>query len=409
MKILHSALCCFILIGLFACQKKSSLDEGMWRVELSPDTIQPEIILPFNIEFNKGENGDWSAFIINADERILVEDILETDDSLVIKLPVFEGIIETKKTAQGFEGSYTHKAAGRSWSIPALIEKGSQRFELPLKEALFDPSGKWKVIVNPDTPQEEVQIGEFNLTDSKLVGTFLTLLGDYRYLEGMVSGDQFRLSCFDGAHSLLFSAKLNENGNLEDGFFIGGPNWSGTWRAERNREIELPDASTLTYLKPGFEQLEFTFPDLNGKMVSLSDAQFENKAKIVQIIGSWCPNCMDETRYFASLHDRYNKDGLEIIALCYESDNVEQSVKAIERFKSGTGAKYTFLYAGVSNKQLAAQTLPMLNKIISYPTSIFIDRNNKIRKIYTGFSGPGTGEHFKNLSLEIEKIIAEML
>ncbi len=183
MKIFHSTLCFILFIGLFACQKKSLLDEGMWRVELKPDTNQPELILPFNIEFNQDKNGDWTAFIINADERILVTDIIETDDSLFIKLPVFEGNIKAKKIGVGFEGSYTHKAAGRSWSIPAFMEKGSQRFELPAEEPLFDPSGKWKVIVNPDTPQSDIQIGEFTLNDSKLVGTFLTVLGDYRYLE----------------------------------------------------------------------------------------------------------------------------------------------------------------------------------------------------------------------------------
>jgi len=51
----------------------------------------------------------------------------------------------------------------------------------------------------------------------------------------------------------------------------------------------------------------------------------------------------------------------------------------------------------------------MLNRIISYPTSIFIDRQGEIRKIFTGFSGPGTGEHFLELSSEMISLIEEML
>ena len=129
---------------------------------------------------------------------------------------------------------------------------------------------------------------------------------------------------------------------------------------------------------------------------------------IVQIIGSWCPNCMDETRFMAQLYREYHQKGLEIIALCYESADYESSVKAMKRFKEGTGAPYTFLYAGEASKRKAALTLPMLNRIVSYPTAIFIDRHGEVRKIFTGFSGPGTGEYYRQLTEEIRKLVHMM-
>jgi thiol-disulfide isomerase/thioredoxin len=58
------------------------------------------------------------------------------------------------------------------------------------------------------------------------------------------------------------------------------------------------------YVKPGEEKLHFTFKDLEGKAVSINDDKFKNKVVVIQLMGSWCPNCMDETAF---LSDYYNK------------------------------------------------------------------------------------------------------
>ncbi|MBT7094632.1 MAG: redoxin family protein, partial [Bacteroidetes bacterium] len=195
----------------------------------------------------------------------------------------------------------------------------------------------------------------------------------------------------------------------KEGIFCGGPYWKGTWRAVKDPDVSLPDATQLTYLKSGYESIDFSFPDLLGQMVSPEDEKYNNKALIIQIIGSWCPNCMDETRYFAELYRKYKTKGLEIIALCYESDDFEASKRAIFRFKNDLNAAYTFLHAGESNKNKASQTLPMINRVISYPTSIFINKEGEIQKIFTGFTGPGTGKHFDNLASEMTSLIESML
>ncbi len=405
----------FLLIAsvvylLTSCQPKVTLTEGSWQAILTPDTSRKDLILPFNLSMFQNKSGSWNAEISNADEKILITEIIETEDSVAFFLPVFEGIFQTAKTTDGLSGSYTHKAAGASWSVPILIKPGqTERFSVPDETPKFDPSGKWKVIINPEGNNPEIQVGEFQAHGNHLLGTFLTVVGDYRFLEGKVSGDRFMLSCFDGAHALLFTARLSDEGHLEDGIFCGGPRWRSTWRAEKDPEIELPDASSLTFLKPGYNTIEFSFPDLEGNLVSLEDEKFKNKPVIIQIIGSWCPNCMDETRFFAELDEKYNDQGLEIIALCYESKDPIASRNAIKRFKTGTNAAYTFLHAGVSNKRLASETLPMLNRILSYPTSIFIDKEGEVQKIFTGFTGPGTGEHYKQLSQEMIDLIEKML
>jgi len=65
-----------------------------------------------------------------------------------------------------------------------------------------------------------------------------------------------------------------------------------------------------------------------SEKVSLSDPKYKNKAVIVQIMGSWCPNCMDESAYLSKVYKQYNKQGLEIIALAYERTSDAERAKS---------------------------------------------------------------------------------
>src|SRR5690606_20572168 len=83
----------------------------------------------------------------------------------------------------------------------------------------------------------------------------------------------------------------------------------------KSAEVELPDPYKLTYLKPGYTKLDFTFPDLDGRPVSLSDAKYRGKVVIVEIIGTWCPNCTDQTRFLAPWFKANRHRGVEAIAI----------------------------------------------------------------------------------------------
>ena len=94
----------------------------------------------------------------------------------------------------------------------------------------------------------------------------------------------------------------------------------------------------LVKLKPGSRKFSFSFPDLNGDKVSLQDSIFSNKVVIVMAIGTWCPNCMDETMFYGEIFEKYRDQGLEIVALCFEDKTFETSKPRMERFISHTGA-----------------------------------------------------------------------
>jgi thiol-disulfide isomerase/thioredoxin len=166
--------------------------------------------------------------------------------------------------------------------------------------------------------------------------------------------------------------------------------------AVKDDAAKLKGEDSLTYLvndKPfQFEKLL----DLKGKTVEFPNSKLTNKVVVYQIMGTWCPNCIDETKLLNSLYEKFKTDGLEIVALGYEVgvDQKEQ-IKRLKAFKKRLGIKYTVLLAGTNNKNVAAEQFPMLNGIMSFPTSVIADRNGKIRFVHTGFSGPATGEFYK--------------
>jgi len=383
--------------------------EGPWRATLTVDTNSGALELPFNFNLIKESGGELKIVITNAEEKIEVDKIEIVQDTITMTLPVFDSVIVAQLQGEVMAGKWI-KNGNESSALPFKAEHGvTERFVGADAEPTANITGKWEVIMSPGSPRSSSIIGIFSQNDNHLTGTFLTPTGDYRFQQGAVSGNKLMLSCFDGAHSFLFTADISDDGNIENGIFNSGSARSSTWRAVRNEAFTLPDPETLTFLKEGYDKLEFTFGDLEGNDVSLSDSKYQGKVVIVQIFGSWCPNCMDETRYLASLYEKYHARGLEIIALAYEKKQREEAVEAINRYKKDLNANYEFLLAGPADKTAAARTLPMLNHILSYPTAIFIDRQGEIQKIHTGFSGPGTGERYTQFVDETEKFIRQLL
>lgn len=93
--------------------------------------------------------------------------------------------------------------------------------------------------------------------------------------------------------------------------------------AFKNEDAKLPDA----YAQTQIEKIDFSFPDAYGKKHSLSDSKYKGKAVIVQIFGSWCPNCVDEMNFLIPWYKSNSKRGVEIIALAFERSFTEDDAK----------------------------------------------------------------------------------
>ena len=57
----------------------------------------------------------------------------------------------------------------------------------------------------------------------------------------------------------------------------------------------------------------------------------------------------------------------------------------------------------------AAKRLPQLNGIYAFPTTLFLDRKGRVRRIYTGFSGPATGNHYPKLIEDFDSTVEQLL
>ena len=172
----------------------------------------------------------------------------------------------------------------------------------------------------------------------------------------------------------------------------------------------MPDANELTYLKEGNKKIEFSFPDLDRNLVTLNDEKYKNKVVILQILGTWCPNCMDETVFLADWYRKNSDKGVEIIGLAYENkNNFDYAKKRVEIMKDKLNANYDFVIAGTSSVKSASASLPMLNKVVSFPTTIIIDKKGKVRRIHTGFSGPATGIYYEEFVDDFNQFVNKLI
>lgn len=380
---------------------------GIWRMTLGIE----DKVLPFNFELS-AESGEYFATIINGPERIKSEKIRFSGDSCFFRLPIFDSEFKGKMKNSGHvSGLWFNYFKCCDYTLPFEAQYGENyRFKLSSDtQKTRQIAGKWEVTFSPETEDEYKAIGVFEQTGNKATGTFMTETGDYRFLEGVIDGNRLELSCFDGSHAFLFDASLLENEELK-GMFYSGKHWKEPWIAKRNSSFELTNPDSLTFIKDGYNGIAFSFPDVDGKMISYPTEQYKGEVVIVQLMGSWCPNCMDETRFFKSLYDKYHTKGLEIISLCFErSDIFEDAARNVNNHRTHLDAPWEFLIAGQSGKDQAAKALPMLNHVMSFPTSIFIDKAGNVRKIHTGFYGPGTGNYYQRYSEQIQEFVVKLL
>ena len=390
--------------------QKPGLATGKWRVVIA----SPGGDLPFHISVASAD-GELSGNVHNGDE-VLPFDTVTVDDNgqVMFRIDHYESAFEGKLSQDGktIEGFWSKTAGpGQISKLPFRAEYGApERFRFQDPQPPADVNGRWAVTFENGDGDPKPAVAVFEQQDAILTGTFLTPVGDYRYLEGAVNGNTFYLSCFDGGHVFLFKGILNEDQTIS-GEFWSRDTWHDIWTAERKQEVDLDDPYSLTTLKDNTDTFRFSFPDLEGNTISHDDPQFEGKVRLITLFGTWCPNCNDEAPFLQKLYAQYKDQGLEVIGLAFEMTPDEQrSRRVLKRFKKRHGLDYTLLVAGGStDKATSAAALPDLETLIAYPTTLMVDRDGKVVSIHTGFNGPGTGELYKQLEAQYHEKIKALL
>lgn len=393
-----------IILAVFigSCStEKVELKTGLWRGVIEMQGQQ----LPFGFDVQKS-NDQYTINVINAEEKLGLDEITITGDSIRIVMHIFDSELRAKIEGDKWSG-YFVKNYDPANKFPFTATYGDTfRYAKPA-EAKIDFTGKYSLEFQ--TPTERyVSVGIFKQTGNEVTGTFLTPTGDYRYLQGNVVDDQLMLSTFDGNHAFVFTAHFE--GDSIKGNYYSGKSSLETWKGIKNENASMPDSESLTFLKPGFETLDFSFPDVNGNKINSADDRFKNKVVILQIFGTWCPNCMDETKFLTKWYAENKDRGVEILGLAYErKDDFDYASRRVKKMKEKLKVGYDFVIAGTNDKVKASETLPALNRVLAFPTTIFIGKDGKVKHIHTGFSGPGTGIYFDQFKERFNQIVNELL
>jgi thiol-disulfide isomerase/thioredoxin len=411
MRALVACLLTFLLAGCGAVtapapETSATLRDGPWRMVLDIHGRQ----LPVLFDVHADSSGVIGLTIHNGKERIEVSEVDLDGDSVRVRMPLFDAeLLAVRQGDSTLTGvCWNHVRRPGEDRIPFVARAGgAHRFNASAPAG--DVGGHWEAHFSLGTPDGYAALGLFHQgSDGRVTGTFGTETGDYRFLEGVLDGDTLRLSSFNGSQAFLFTAVLR-NDSLQ-GLFSSGIHWSEPWSAVRNPSFRLRNPDSLTVLKEGHDMVHLRFPGLDGDTISTTDERYHGKPLLVQIMGSWCANCVDETVLLDELYERYQDDGLEVIAVAFEKQTDRQRALAgLERFKRTLDVDYPILFAGAASKENTRSQLPFLEHVMSYPTCIFIDRSGKVRKIHTGFYGPGTGPYYEAFKRDLEAFVQQLV
>lgn len=395
-----------MMLFFFSASAQVDLKQGKWRAALlREDGFQ----IPFGLDF-KRENGKLICYVLNGSERMKTEDIVSSTDSILIRMPVFESYFRLKAvTKDSLNGVWVKGGSAKDVILPFVALAGKSRFHDPGKGNTGAAAGKWSIEFTRANQTKRPAVGEFIQNGSSVTGSVMTPAGDYRYLEGIIKDDSLFLSTFDGIHALLFAAKISDK-NMT-GSFYSSASTPERFSALRDDKVRL--TAPVTAVKEGSDgKLNFSFKDLEGNVVSLQSERYKNKVVVVQLMGSWCPNCMDEMAFLSAYYRKNKNRGVEVIALAYELTTDEvRSRKSLQKFQQQFKVQYPMLITGVAvgDPDRTEKTLPQLTEIKVFPTSIILDKNGVVNEINTSFYGPATGQYYTDYKAAFEKRIDALL
>lgn len=376
----------FFAFFLIACQPNDSeLDESV--SVLSQENVLFRFSLNDSTEavFDGQRSGsDWSLF--NGDETIALSAINDT----TWRVPVFNGswVLTSDDDPLLYSGFWVdsmRSIGAPAYRVPLEVTAPTQPLIAPSAQSDFI-SGTWDVwFGEPYATQPDAQLDIEQRSDG-LHGTMRTPTGDYRYLKGGMVGDGLQLQTFDGAHLYVFTAQ-HDRGSWLNGRFFSGNHYQTAWTGMPATPAENVDA--MATLEVPDNQLYALFIGRDGGEDTLSLLSRNNDLIVLDVLGTWCPNCMDEVRLLTAL----DHSGARFISMAFERDtSTSANYRNLDRFAQEMGINWELYWGGRANKKAAANAFPFLDQVISFPTTLFIQGNEVT--VHSGFNGPATGRRY---------------
>ena len=369
---------------------------GLWDATVLVNGVE----IPFRMEFsNQGTAASGTFF--NGEERLKSTSGRFEGGKLSLSFDYYAGKLEAALQDGVLRGTYTRPGRPYVFQAKRFAPSGLTESEVPSIAGIWEVEtnsskgeAAWRMIVRQSGPEVTAAI-------LRVDGDTGTLAGSYR--EG-----KFVLSHFSGARPVMFEVTPQKDGTLK--VVQNAKTAMTAVRSAEARAKGLPqptDPTRYTSMKDPTEPLQFRFPDLDGRMVSNSDARFQNKVVIVSIGGSWCPNCHDEAPFLMELYRQYHSRGLEIVSLSFEDEDQLKNPTRVRAFIQRYGIEYPVLLAGLQ-EELQAK-IPQAANLAAFPTTFFVGRDGRVRSVHAGFAGAATGEFHRELKEEVTHLVERLL
>jgi thiol-disulfide isomerase/thioredoxin len=377
--------------------------EGTWDATVTVNNV----FVPFKIEID-GSGTDVHSYFFNGDDRVNPSNSGSfQNEALVLNFDSYATKLEATLRDGALAGTYGG-AYGNGYAFQA------KRHDPPLVAVAGqhapDISGLWEIQVKSPKGESAWHF-VVKQTGTKIEAAILRVDGDTGTLSGNYKDGKFVLSHFTGERPFYVEVAPQSDGSLQlqIASFHDTQNLVALRPAEaRARSLAPPDDPTQhTRVKDPTQPLRFSFPDLNGRIVSNTDEQFQGKVVLLNITGSWCPNCHDEAPFLEELYRKYHGQGLEIVALDFEPAEQLKSLSRAWAFIKRYGIEYTYLIAGEPGQ--LSDKIPQAENLNAWPTTFFVGRNSLVRAIHTGFTSRASGELDSRLKDEERNEIGQLL
>ncbi|MFZ5624599.1 MAG: TlpA disulfide reductase family protein [Gemmatimonadota bacterium] len=371
---------------------------GMWRAVL--DLAGGE--LRFSLELQPRDGG-WKAWIWNGLASSPAYDVRQAGDTLEVDIADYAATITATMSGDSLVGRYRNVGNRGPRTIPFRAARGRWPVE-PGSDALL---GRWDATFYSELGTSP-RVFQFNNDAAGLSGTIIGNSGDAGHFWGRASADSFALAHFDGSFVYLLTGRVA--GDTLVGIFHAGLRSQTRFTAVR--PTGRPHLTPPTEVTRADTTVPFTFafPDLDGRIVSSEDPRFKGKVVLVDVFGTWCPTCHDAAPTLVDLYRRYHAQGLEIVGLAYEVTGDPATDGAqVRRYARKFGITFPLLLAGINQPDAAGQTLPQLTGFGAFPTTIFLGRDGRVRRIHAGFYGPAAGDQHTRLVEEFRREVERLL
>jgi len=363
------------------------------------------VAIPFRLDLS-GEGGAFTGSLFNGDVPVTPTSAKLQDGAVTLAFDQLPMTI----TAEYKDGRLDGRIAGRALDRDGSAFTAVRHIAAPDQPGNVPSIGGVWEIAHETAKGEKAWRFIVRQTGDEVAAAILRVDGDTGSLTGHWQDGRFVLSHFDGTRPALMEVVPQPDGALDIELKTGRPGKLIAYRMEEAREKGVPEPAnfdTHTKVKDPSEPFRFRFPDLDGKVWSNEDPRFKGKVVLVNITGTWCPNCHDEAPYLEQLYRKYHERGLEMVALDFEEPEQQAQLTRPRAFVRKYGIEYLYLIAGAPD-ELQDKVTQLVN-LNTWPATIFIGRDGLVKGIHAGFAGPASGDFYRQLDREYTSTIERLL